>query len=196
MQVGIALGSSQRDGAGCSRSGASSSGAGTPPLTIEGGSSFSDESGTIIDLAQIDTILSRNLDPAKLPPKACLTAGLRPPSIQGDASLWSMGDPMHNLRKEDSFNPLDLVFDIRGGEVVDPFPSISLPTTATTFDSDASCDQDARLVALGKYHAFKTEVEELLLESKRTWRDTPLSYYAVQCRCTKRDWLPHTYTSL
>jgi hypothetical protein len=43
-------------------------------------------------------------------------------------------------------------------------------------------DDERGIVALRKYYALRTEAENTVTDSKRTWLDTPFSVFALQCQ--------------
>lgn len=46
-------------------------------------------------------------------------------------------------------------------------------------------DDERGIVALRKYYTLKDEAQETVLESQRTWRDTPWSLFTLQCKCSR-----------
>ena len=48
---------------------------------------------------------------------------------------------------------------------------------------ESTWDDEHGITTLRKYYALRDEAETTVVESKRTWLDTPFSLFALQSRC-------------
>ena len=158
----------------------SSSGSETPPLSSDA-SSFSGSQSSI-DVGQLNDMLSNVTHPMTRP-----THGRSHARGQGHG---------HRRRPSDARHSMASVYETiqeEGLGSVDPSepPKIEIP--AAVYNSvnsvhiagDSDCtdtewDDERGIVALRKYGALKDEADDTVVESKRTWLDTPFSLYAVQ----------------
>lgn len=172
----------------------SSSGADTPPLSAEEGSSQSDESQSSIDLSRVSIILSNTTHP--LPSSARDRArarargnGHRRRISQAQASRSSVYETIEEeLSSSDSSLPSSprsmmsdkaSIHNLSHGRssvfVVDP--------ETASMDSVSMWDDESGITSMRKYYALREEAHDTLTDSKRIWHDTPFSLFAIQCEC-------------
>ncbi|KAJ6511227.1 hypothetical protein DFH09DRAFT_999601 [Mycena vulgaris] len=171
----------------------SSSGADTPPLSSAEGSSMSDGSQSSIDMSEssidmsrVNVILSNATHPMSTTARDRVRARARGHGhrrrisvAQARASRSSvyetiqeeMTSPAPSTVSRKSSSPTAC----QGVFIVEPDAG-SLDLSA----GSAGWDDERGIMALRKYYALRHEAEDTVLESKRTWSDTPFSVYALQ----------------
>ena len=172
----------------CSRSSTctSSSGGDTPPLSSSDGSSISGGSQSSIDLSQIDLALANATHPMS-------TVG------RNRARTRARGTG-HRRRYSKSHISRSSVYETIEEEMSSPAQSLSSKKSTPTsrqlvyiVDSDTmsirskpeetTWDDERGITTLRKYYALRDEAENVVVESKRTWLDTPFSLFALQSTC-------------
>ncbi|KAJ7126033.1 hypothetical protein C8R44DRAFT_733950 [Mycena epipterygia] len=168
----------------------SSSGADTPPLSSAEGSSMSeaeDGSQSSIDMSQVNVILSNATHPMSTTARDRVRARARGHGHRRRVSVAQTGASRSS------------VYETIQEEMASPAPSStaskksSSPTAcqgifvvepdAGSVDltpGGASWNDERGIIALRKYYALRHEAEDTVVESKRTWSDTPFSVYALQ----------------
>jgi hypothetical protein len=73
------------------------------------------------------------------------------------------------VKKSASSIPCQPVF------IVDP------ETASVDLNPDSVWVEETGIIALRRYYALRDEAQDTVVESKRTWEDTPFSVFAVQC---------------
>lgn len=168
----------------------SSSGADTPPLSAEDGSSQSEGSQSSIDLSSISIMLSNTAHPHSARDRARARArgeGHRRRISQVQASRSSVYETIEEEIASSSSPPpsphssISEKCSIR--EVSYGHSSVYIvdPETASN-DSFSMWDDEKGIRWMRKYHALKEEAEDTVVDSKRVWVDTPFSLYALQCK--------------
>ncbi|KAG1897346.1 uncharacterized protein F5891DRAFT_1242792 [Suillus fuscotomentosus] len=139
-----------------------SSGAETPPLSMDGYSTFSEGSQSSIDLSHArasSTSIYETIEEE-------LTTLLAPTS-----SLQSLpSSATKNVQLPDSTTKT-----IGRAPVFIPDPA-----ETASMDSVSLWDDERGIMALRKYYALRDEAEDTVTESQRLWLDTPFSVFAVQ----------------
>ena len=169
----------------------SSSGGDTPPLSSSDGSSISGESQSSIDLSQIDFALSNATHPM--------------PTVGRNRARARARGTGHRRRYSKSHISRSSVYETIEEEMsnasLSPAHSLlskkSTPTTRQpvfVVDSDtvsihskpeeSTWDDERGITTLRKYYALRDEAETVVVESKRTWLDTPFSLFALQSTST------------
>jgi hypothetical protein len=169
-----------------------SSGADTPPLSVEDGSSLSDGSQSSIDLSHVNVMLSNTSHPVPTTAQDRARArarghGHRRRISEARASRTSIYETIEEEMTSSSNLPtsphssLDdktSVNDLTHGRssvfVVDPDSAYP--------DSRSTWDDENGITELRRYYALREEAEDTLTDSKRVWLDTPFSLYAIQCK--------------
>ena len=167
----------------------SSSGGDTPPLSSSDGSSNSGGSQSSIDLSQIDFALSNVTHPM--------------PTVGRNRARARARGTGHRRRYSKSHISRTSVYETIEEEMSNassPAKSLlskkSSPTTRQpvfVVDSDtvsihskpeeSTWDDEHGITTLRKYYALRDEAENVVVESKRTWLDTPFSLFALQSTC-------------
>lgn len=171
----------------------SSSGGDTPPLSSSDGSSISGGSQSSIDLSQINIALSNATHPMS--------------TVARDRARARARGTGHRRRYSKSHISRSSVYETIEEEMsnasTSPAPTLlskkSSPTTRQPIfvvDSDtvgsihskpeeesSFWDDEHGIVTLRKYYALRDEAENVVVESKRTWLDTPFSLFALQSMC-------------
>jgi serine/arginine repetitive matrix protein 2 len=62
-----------------------------------------------------------------------------------------------------------------------PIFIVDTETASVDLNSNSVWDDELGIIALRKYYALRNEAQYTVVESKRTWEDTPFSVFAVQC---------------
>ncbi|KAF8867965.1 hypothetical protein CPB84DRAFT_1810241 [Gymnopilus junonius] len=166
----------------------SSSGTDTPPLSASDGSSISGGSQSSIDLSHINIALANATHPVST--ISMNRARARAPGT-GHRRRYSKA----NISRTSVYETIEE--ERPGSNQTTPAHSIlskkSSPTTRQAIyvvDSDAASvnlnpedsvwDDERGIVALRKYYALRDEAHETVSESRRQWRDTPFSLFAIQ----------------
>ncbi|KAG0697268.1 hypothetical protein DFH29DRAFT_160061 [Suillus ampliporus] len=174
-----------------------SSGADTPPLSISDGySSFSEGSQSSLDLSHVNYMLSNVTHPLsnatldRVRPRAH-GHGHRRRISQARASRTSIYETIEEeftTSLSSTSSPQSLPGSVT--KAIQPPDSatktigrapvfVADPETASV-DSVSLWDDERGIMALRKYYALRDEVQDTVTESKRVWRDTPFSVFAVQ----------------
>ncbi|KAJ7772927.1 hypothetical protein DFH07DRAFT_913167 [Mycena maculata] len=165
----------------------SSSGADTPPLSSAEGSSMSEGSQSSIDMSQVNVILSNATHPMSSTARDRVRARARGHGHRRRVSLAQTRASRSS------------VYETIQEELASPAPS---STASKKSSSPTACqgvfivepgtgsvdltpggpswDDERGILALRKYYALRHEAEDTVIESKRTWSDTPFSVYALQ----------------
>ncbi|KAJ6619274.1 hypothetical protein B0H10DRAFT_2216971 [Mycena sp. CBHHK59/15] len=147
----------------------SSSGADTPPLSSNEGSSMSDGSQSSIDMSHVNLMLSNATHPMSSTARDRARASRSSvyETIQEEMASPSPSSP--GSRKTSSPTACQGVF------IVEPdVGSVDLTNYASGWDDERG------IIALRKYYALRHEAEDTVTESRRMWSDTPFSVYALQ----------------
>ena len=167
----------------------SSSGGDTPPLSSSDGSSNSGGSQSSIDLSQIDFALSNATHPM--------------PTVGRNRARARARGTGHRRRYSKSHISRSSVYETIEEEMSNASsPAHSKKSSPTTrqpvfvVDSDtvsihskpeeSTWDDERGITTLRKYYALRDEAENVVVESKRTWLDTPFSLFALQSTCVSR----------
>lgn len=166
-----------------------SSGADTPPLSISDTSSQSSGSQSSIDLARLNVLLQNAANPAAGTGRARVRArarghGHRRRISQARASRASVYETIEEELSGISNAPSPV--KAASPAVTRKGEDQSLSRAALSFDGP---EPDVEIVhwddefgpTLRKFYALKDEAQEIVVESKRTWQDTPFSLFAIQC---------------
>ncbi|KAJ7725531.1 hypothetical protein DFH07DRAFT_1002630 [Mycena maculata] len=164
----------------------SSSGADTLPLSSVEGSFVSEGSQSSMDMSQsqVNVILPN----AKHPMSSTARDWVR-------ARAWEQGH-LRRVYLAQACVSRSSVYEAIQEELASPVPS----STAFKNSSPTACqgiiivepDDERGILALCKYYALRHEAEDTVIESKRTWSDTPFSVYVLQatpripreCKCS------------
>ena len=162
----------------------SSSGIDTPPLSASDGSSNSGGSQSSIDLSQLNIALAKCNTPyvehCQEPCSHTRTWDRTLSTLfQGTYVTFSvyetieenpnLASPASVVSKKDDPTTRKAIFIVDADTV-----SIHSKTEEPQWDDEQG------IVALRKFYALRDEAQDIVLESKHTWVDTPFSVFAVQ----------------
>ena len=168
----------------------SSSGGDTPPLSSLDGSLVSGGSQSSINLSQIDFTLSNATHPMPTVGRNRVRARARGTGHRRryskshisrssvyetiEEEMSNASSPAHSLLSKKSSSPTTRqpIFVVDSDTV-----SIHSKPEESTWDDERG------ITTLRKYYALRDEAENVVVESKRTWLDTPFSLFALQSTC-------------
>ncbi|KAG1847994.1 hypothetical protein C8R48DRAFT_779063 [Suillus tomentosus] len=174
-----------------------SSGAETPPLSMDGYSTFSEGSQSSIDLSHVNYMLSDVTHPLsnatldRVRPRARGHGHQRRIS-QARASRTSIYEtieeelttslaPTSSLQSLPSSATKKVQLPDSTTKTIGRAPVfIPDPAETASMDSVSLWDDERGIMALRKYYALRDEAEDTVTESQRLWLDTPFSVFAVQ----------------
>ena len=167
----------------------SSSGGDTPPLSSSDGSSISGGSQSSIDLSQIDFALSNATYPMP-------AVGRNRPRARARGTGHRRRYSKSHISRSSVYETIEEEMSNASSPAHSLLSKKSSPTTRQpvfVVDSDtvsihskpeeSTWDDERGITTLRKYYALRDEAENVVVESKRTWLDTPFSLFALQSMC-------------
>ncbi|KAF8814601.1 hypothetical protein BYT27DRAFT_7249906 [Phlegmacium glaucopus] len=162
----------------------SSSGGDTPPLSSSEGSSGGSQSS--IDLSQINIALSNATHPMSTVARNRARArargtGHRRRYSKSHISRSSVYETIEEEMSNASSPAQSLLSKKSSPTTRQPVFIVDSDTASIHSKPEESTWDDERgIVTLRKYYALRDEAENVVVESKRTWLDTPFSLFALQ----------------
>ncbi|KAF7297196.1 hypothetical protein MIND_00952700 [Mycena indigotica] len=161
----------------------SSSGAETPPLSSAEYSSMSDGSQSSIDISELNFRLVNTTHPVPNPTRRARARGnghrRRMSAAQSRASRASVYETIHEELASPAASP-----ESKKSNNNSPTAVFVVPADSGSMDwtpgASMGWDDERGIIALRKYYALRNEAEDAVIESKRTWLDTPFSLFALQ----------------
>ncbi|GLB36845.1 hypothetical protein LshimejAT787_0311320 [Lyophyllum shimeji] len=162
----------------------SSSGTDTPPLSLSDGCSSMDEgSQSSIDLSHVTLLLANATHPISTINRHRVRARARGHGHRRRAShaRASRSSVYETIQEETPISPSPnkTVSSNDSPTTCQPI-FIMEPDTAEASPEHSIWDDENGIIALRRYYALKDEAHTTVVESKRTWLDTPFSIFAVQ----------------
>ena len=164
----------------------SSSGGDTPPLSSSDGSSISGGSQSSIDLSQIDFALSNATHPMHTigRNRRARGTGHRRRYSKSHISRSSVYETIEEEMSNASSPANSLLSKKSSPTTRQPVFVVDSDTVSIHSKPDESTwDDEHGITTLRKYYALRDEAENVVVESKRTWLDTPFSLFALQSTC-------------
>ena len=173
----------------CSSTCTSSSGGDTLPLSSSDGSSNSGGSQSSIDLSQINFALSNATHPMHTAGRNRARARARGTGHQrryskSHISRSSIYETIEEEMSNASSSPAQSLLSKKSS------PTMCQPILVVDSDTvsihskleESTWDDEHRITTLRKYYALRDEAETVIVESKRTWLDTPFSLLLYKVR--------------
>lgn len=162
----------------------SSSGGDTPPLSSSDGSSNSGGSQSSIDLSQIDFALSNATHPLSTVARTRARTrgtGHRRRYSKSHISRSSVYETIEEERSNPSSPAQSLLSKKSSPTTRQPVFIVDSDTVSIhSKPEESTWDDEHGITTLRKYYALRDEAENVVVESKRTWLDTPFSLFALQ----------------
>ena len=163
----------------------SSSGGDTPPLSASDGSSNSGGSQSSIDLSQIDFAFSNATHPMSTVARNRARArargtGHRRRYSKSHISRSSVYETIEEEMSNASSPAKSLLSKKSSPTTRQPVFIVDSDTASVHSKPEESWDDERGITTLRKYYALRDEAENVVVESKRTWLDTPFSLFALQ----------------
>ena len=168
----------------------SSSGGDTPPLSSSDGSSNSGGSQSSIDLSQINFALSNATHPMPTAGRNRARArargtGHRRRYSKSHISRSSVYETIEEEMSNASSSPAQSLLSKKSSPTTRQ-PILVVDSDTVSIHSkpeESTWDDEHGITTLRKYYALQDEAETVIVESKRTWLDTPFSLFTLQSTC-------------